>query len=107
MPSFRQSARGFTTVATNSNRHAQKSVWGASLVAKRTVVINGRKTSVSIEGPFWNALREIAILGDVSITELASKIDHDRQNANLSSSICLFVLDWYRARDTRLPRVSD
>src|SRR5438128_2374605 len=31
-----------------------------SLVVKRSIVITGRKTSVSLEDAFWNGLKEIA-----------------------------------------------
>jgi len=67
-----------------------------SLIVKRTIVIDHRKTSVSIEDAFWSALRTIAITQDISLTKLVSRIDKDRQNKNLSSEIRLFVLAHYR-----------
>jgi predicted DNA-binding ribbon-helix-helix protein len=63
---------------------------------KRATTIAGRKTSVSLEDGFWDCLREIATERNVSATELIRTINSDRQHANLSSAIRLFVLAYYR-----------
>jgi predicted DNA-binding ribbon-helix-helix protein len=76
---------------------SRRSELGGSLLTKRSVVVNGHKTSASIERPFWDALREIAIRTDTKLQALISKIDQDRQHKNLSSCIRLFVLDFYRS----------
>lgn len=68
-----------------------------SLVAKRSVVIGGHKTSVSLEEAFWKGLKEIASIRDLTLSELVSSIDAERSHGNLSSAIRLFVLDHYRA----------
>jgi predicted DNA-binding ribbon-helix-helix protein len=67
-----------------------------SSVAKRSVVITGHKTSISLEDAFWKSLREIAHARRESLTQLINAIDADRQNANLSSAVRLFVLGFYR-----------
>ena len=67
-----------------------------SLVIQRTINIAGRKTSVSLEDAFWKALKQIAATKGVPVSRLVSMIDKERQNANLSSAIRLFVLDYYR-----------
>jgi len=59
-------------------------------------MIGGHKTSVSLEDPFWNGLKEIAALRDLTLSELVGSIDTGRLNGNLSSTIRLFVLDHYR-----------
>ncbi len=64
-----------------------------SAVAKRSVVINGHKTSVSLEAPFWELVREIAQARKVTISGLIGQIDGERSYANLSSAIRLFVLE--------------
>jgi predicted DNA-binding ribbon-helix-helix protein len=64
--------------------------------AKRSIVIAGRKTSVSLEDEFWNGLREIAGGRDTTLSDLVAIIDADRQHNNLSSAIRLFVLGFYR-----------
>ena len=67
-----------------------------SPVVKRSIVIAGHKTSVSLEDAFWKGLKEIADDRDVTLSDLVSLIDTDRQQGNLSSAIRLFVLDHYR-----------
>ena len=69
-----------------------------SQVVKRSVVVGGHKTSVSLEDAFWNGLREIANRRDITLSDLVSAIDAERHdaNANLSSAIRLFVLGHYR-----------
>lgn len=67
-----------------------------SAVAKRSVVIGGHKTSVSLEEPFWNEVRAIAELEQVSVSNLLRKIDRERHNANLSSAIRVYVLEHVR-----------
>ena len=82
-----------------------------SLVVKRSIVIGGHKTSVSLEQAFWLALKEIAILRNMSLSELVMTIDAKR-SGNLSSAIRLFVLEFSRsqmeaARDTKVARSAD
>ena len=67
-----------------------------SLVVKQSVVLNGRHSSVSIEGAFWNALKEIAVAQNITANALVSKIDSERQVANLSSAIRVYVVEHYR-----------
>jgi len=69
-----------------------------SPIIKRSIVIAGHKTSVSIEDAFWTALKEIAQSRQQSLAELIAAIDGTRRGANLSSAIRLFVLDHYRGR---------
>jgi predicted DNA-binding ribbon-helix-helix protein len=68
-----------------------------SLVIKRSIVVDGHKTSVSLEQAFWNGLKEIASNRKVTLSELVGSIDSGRDQGNLSSAIRLFVLDHYRA----------
>ncbi len=67
-----------------------------SPVVKRSIVVAGHKTSVSLEDAFWKGLRDIADDRDMTLSDLVSTIDTDRQHGNLSSAIRLFVLDHYR-----------
>jgi predicted DNA-binding ribbon-helix-helix protein len=67
-----------------------------SLVVKRSIVVAGHKTSVSLEEAFWKGLKEIATDRQVTLSDLVSTIDSGRLNGNLSSAIRLFVLDHYR-----------
>jgi predicted DNA-binding ribbon-helix-helix protein len=80
-----------------------------SLVVKRSIIIAGHKTSVSLEDAFWSGLKQIASGCDRTLSEMVATIDSGRAHSNLSSAIRLFVLDHYRnmigAADvgTRLP----
>jgi predicted DNA-binding ribbon-helix-helix protein len=67
-----------------------------SPVVKRSIVIAGHKTSVSLEDAFWKGLKEIASARDMTLSDLVAVIDSERQHGNLSSAIRLFVLDFYR-----------
>jgi len=66
-----------------------------SQIVKRSLVVAGHKTSVSLEEAFWIGLREIAEERRVTLSDLAGAID-SRREGNLSSAIRLFVLDFYR-----------
>ena len=65
---------------------------------KRSIVIAGHKTSVSLEDAFWSGLKDIAAVRTTTLSELVASIDQDRHAGNLSSAIRLFVLDYYRGR---------
>jgi predicted DNA-binding ribbon-helix-helix protein len=67
-----------------------------SYIVKRSIVIAGHKTSVSLEDAFWSGLKEIASGRDQTLSEMVSAIDSGRAQGNLSSAIRLFVLDHYR-----------
>ena len=67
-------------------------------VIKRSIVIAGHKTSVSLEDAFWKGLKEIATGREMTLSDLVATIDTDRRHGNLSSAIRLFVLDYYRAQ---------
>jgi predicted DNA-binding ribbon-helix-helix protein len=67
-----------------------------SLIFKRSIVVGGHKTSVSLEDAFWNGLKEIAAERHVNLSELVAEIDAQRQHGNLSSALRLFVLDFFR-----------
>jgi predicted DNA-binding ribbon-helix-helix protein len=70
-----------------------------SLVVKRSIVIAGHKTSVSLEDLFWKGLKEIARGRNLTVSEMVAAIDVQRQHANLSSAIRLFVLDFYQLNE--------
>ena len=69
-----------------------------SPVVKRSIVVAGQKTSVSLEEAFWNGMKEIASVRSLTLSELVGEIDGGRQQGNLSSAIRLFVLDYFRSR---------
>ncbi len=67
-------------------------------VVKRSVVVGGHKTSVSLEDAFWTSLKDIATRRGLPLSTQIDAIDRTRKTANLSSAIRLFVLDHFRAR---------
>src|SRR5262245_48358152 len=67
-----------------------------SLVVKRSIMVAGHKTSVSLEDAFWEGLKEIARGRNTTLSEMVAAVDSERQQGNLSSAIRLFVLDFYR-----------
>jgi predicted DNA-binding ribbon-helix-helix protein len=69
-----------------------------SPVVKRSIVIAGHKTSVSLEDAFWKGLKEIATGRGLTLSEMVGTIDSARAQGNLSSALRLFVLDHYRAQ---------
>jgi predicted DNA-binding ribbon-helix-helix protein len=69
-----------------------------SPVIKRSIVIAGHKTSVSLEDAFWRGLKDIANGREMTLSDLVASIDTDRRHGNLSSAIRLFVLDHYRGQ---------
>ena len=69
-----------------------------SPVVKRSIVLRGHKTSVSLEDEFWKGLKEIAGNRLMTLSTLVDGIDAHRQQGNLSSALRLFVLDFYRSQ---------
>ena len=71
---------------------------------KRSVTIDGHRTSVSLEDAFWTELAGIARRRGLALAALVAEIDHQRvadaahPNGNLSSALRLYVLQDLRAR---------
>ena len=67
-----------------------------SSILRRSIVIDGHRTSISLEDPFWNELKTIANIQKTRLSELVAQIDGSREHSNLSSAIRLFVLHYFR-----------
>jgi predicted DNA-binding ribbon-helix-helix protein len=71
---------------------------------KRSVTIDGHRTSISLEDGFWEELAAIAQARRLSLNALVAEIDHarsapsDDRTGNLSSALRLYVLDDLRRR---------
>ncbi len=74
-----------------------------STINKRSIVISGRKTSVSLEDEFWRSLKEIVTARNVALSDLVADIDTRRLHGNLSSAIRLFVLNHFRTQVRQPP----
>ncbi len=67
---------------------------------KRSLTLQGHRTSVSLEDEFWLAFREIAKVKSIPINVLAAEIDARRDpETGLASAIRVFVLNWYRTQE--------
>ena len=73
-----------------------------SSVVKHSIIIDGHKTSVSLENAFWSDLKNIAHAQRVTLSELVTKIDGTRKQSNLSSAIRLFVLEHFQNENKRV-----
>jgi predicted DNA-binding ribbon-helix-helix protein len=69
-----------------------------STVKKRSVAIRDRKTSISLENEFWDAINDIARLRQMSLGNIVGLIEDGHRGLNLSSAIRVFVLEYYRSR---------
>jgi predicted DNA-binding ribbon-helix-helix protein len=76
-----------------------------SAVIKRSVVVDGHKTSVSLEDQFWDSLKQLADETNMPLSKLIGQIDHGRTRGNLSSAIRLFVLSHFQAQCAHLERL--
>jgi predicted DNA-binding ribbon-helix-helix protein len=65
---------------------------------KHSFTIAGHKTSISLEAPFWNALKDAAKSEGLSLAALVRRIDAERSGAGLSSAVRVWVLDYFRHR---------
>jgi len=63
---------------------------------KRSLSIAGHRTSVSLEDPFWDALKQIAATEERTIAALIAEVDSKREATNLSSALRLHVLAHYK-----------
>jgi predicted DNA-binding ribbon-helix-helix protein len=64
-----------------------------SAIVRRSIVIDGHKTAVSLEDAFWSGLKEIANARGATVSQTVSEIDKMRRQGGLSSAIRLFVLE--------------
>ena len=68
---------------------------------KRSFTIKGHRTSISVEAPFWEALRQAAAAKDVTLAALVAEIDAERGDAGLSSAVRVWILDYFRKQADR------
>jgi predicted DNA-binding ribbon-helix-helix protein len=85
--------------ATKRLKRTQIEVEGQmkSPIVKRSIMIAGHRTSISLEDAFWNGLKEIAAKHDMSVQNVVAAVHGGRHRGNLSSTLRLFVLEYYRA----------
>ena len=70
---------------------------------KRSFTLRGHRTSISIEAPFWDALRQIAADEGVALAALINRIDGARtMDAGLSSAVRVYILQYYRDKAAQI-----
>ena len=65
-------------------------------IKKHSIIVDGHKTSVSLEDEFWECLRKIADSRRMAMSHLITDIDAKRKCSNLSSAVRMFILQHYR-----------
>jgi predicted DNA-binding ribbon-helix-helix protein len=70
-------------------------------IINRSIGLDGRKTSVSLEEPFWDGLREIADHENLARSALVRKIAQQGISDNLSSAIRVFVFSHFRTSSSQ------
>ena len=73
-----------------------------SRILKRSIMIAGHGTSVSLEPEFWEGLKELAHHRRITLAQLVAGLDAERQEGNLSSALRLAVLAFYRDRTSEV-----
>lgn len=68
----------------------------SSRPVKRSFSLQGHRTSISLEEPFWDALRDAAQQEGISLAALVQRIDAVRGDTGLSGAVRVWVLDYYR-----------
>ena len=63
---------------------------------KRSFSIKGHRTSISLEKPFWEALKEAAQREGIPLAALVARIDDERHGAGLSSAVRIWILGYFR-----------
>jgi len=66
-------------------------------LVKYSIAVAGVKTSISLEEPFWVALKDIAARREMPRSGLVGEINSRRRQGKLSSEIRMFVLEFYRS----------
>lgn len=83
-----------------------KEATGMHPIRKRSVIVSGHRTSVSLEEIFWEALAELAAERRVSVNHLVTEIDRENPS-NLSSAIRIHILQTFRERAAQAHKPGD
>jgi predicted DNA-binding ribbon-helix-helix protein len=65
---------------------------------KRSVTLNGHRTSLTMEPAFWDALDALAQNEGIGLSALVARIDESRGAVGLSAAVRVYILGAYRAR---------
>ncbi len=84
-----------------SGTEAERALRPSTRPVKRSLTIAGHRTSISLEEPFWQALRQVAREKRKPLPALIFQIDAQRNKTNLSSAIRVYLLEYFRERATK------
>ena len=73
---------------------------------KRSVILQGHPTSVSLEDQYWAELKRMAAQSEMTVAALVERVDRERQESNLSSALRIAVLQDLQARLAILERAA-
>ena len=62
---------------------------------KRSIVVAGKRTSVSLEDSFWSGLKAIARMENMTIEKYIEQINLLRKTPNLSSNLRIAILEYF------------
>lgn len=63
---------------------------------RRVVMVDGRRTSLSLEPAFWAALDNVCVREQRSRAEIVTEIDRARGATSLTGAVRVFVLNYFR-----------
>ena len=91
-------------MASVTRRRPHSGKKSPSTLASHNVVVAGRRTSVRLEPSMWDGLCDIARMQEVTINDLVTQIDKDRDTPGLTAAIRIYVLNFYRNAAARVGR---
>lgn len=77
------------------------------MLKKSVIIANRHQTSISIEPEFWTVLQQLAMQKGMSVNQLVTEIDLQRDGENLSSAVRIFILKTLLATVEKLSDCSD
>lgn len=67
-----------------------------SSLSLHNIVVDGRRTSVRLEASMWDGLRDIAQRRGMSLNDLVTEIERNRDTPGLTAAIRVYIVDFYR-----------
>jgi predicted DNA-binding ribbon-helix-helix protein len=67
-----------------------------SSLSLHNVIVNGRRTSVRLEASMWDGLQDIARRRGMSVNDLVTEIERNRDTPGLTAAIRVYIVDFYR-----------
>ena len=85
----RQRTKGIDMTGRQGNKEGQ-------VLVCRNVKVSGRRTSLRMELYIWDSLKEICEREGLTLNDLCAQIDQRRGDANLTASIRVFIVSYFR-----------